>query len=277
MLGLRRLVREALLEDVGQGDVTTKSTIPDDLRCSARVFARQAGVLSGIEAFREVFEVLKARVEKWHARNDAEHFSEGDLLGSFEADAAAVLTGERVALNFLQRLCGVATLTQQYVEAVKGLDARICDTRKTTPLMRTLEKKAVMHGGGVNHRFALFDGVLIKENHVAAAGGVGEAVRRAIEGTHHLMKIGVEVTTIDELSEALEAGADSVLLDNMSLDAISEAVKLTVSRKVILEASGNVTLENVRAIAETGVHYISVGALTHSAPSVDLSLLLENA
>ena len=277
MLGLRKLVREALAEDVGQADVTTKSTIPEDLRCSVRLLAKQDGVLSGIEAFRSVFDVLKARVKQWQARNDGAHFSEGDVLAHFEADAAAVLAGERVALNFLQRLSGVATLTHRYVAAVEGLDVRICDTRKTTPLMRTLEKQAVMHGGGVNHRFALFDGVLIKENHVAAAGGVGEAVRRAIEGTHHLMKIGVEVTTIDELNEALAAGADSILLDNMSLDVLAEAVKLTESRKVTLEASGNVTLENVRAIAETGVHYISVGALTHSAPSVDLSLLLENA
>jgi nicotinate-nucleotide pyrophosphorylase (carboxylating) len=143
--------------------------------------------------------------------------------------------------------------------------------------MRTLEKQAVMHGGGANHRFALFDGVLIKENHIVAAGGVRQAVEKAIQGTHHLMRIGIEVTNLDELKEAVEAGADSILLDNMSLEVMAEAVKLTENRKVVLEASGNVTLERARTIAETGVHYISVGALTHSAPSVDLSLLISNA
>lgn len=277
MLGLRRLVREALAEDVGQGDVTTQSTVPKDARCRVRLNAKQEGVLSGMEPFRTVFSALKSRLRQWEALEDGAHFSAGDVLATFEANTAAVLTGERVALNFVQRLSGVATLTHRYVEAVNGLDTRICDTRKTTPLMRTLEKQAVMHGGGANHRFALFDGVLVKENHIVAAGGVRVALKKVIRGTHHLMKIGIEVKTIEEVKDALEAGADSILLDNMSLDDMAEAVKLTKNHRVILEASGNVTLERVRAIAQTGVHYISVGALTHSAPAIDMSLLIENA
>ena len=276
MLGFRRLMREALAEDVGQGDITTKSTVSKEARCRVRLIAKQSGVLSGIEVFRAVFDLLTARVRHWEALEDGALFAAGDRVAGFEANTAAVLTGERLALNFVQHLSGVATVTRQYVEAVKGLDARICDTRKTTPLMRALEKQAVMHGGGTNHRFALFDGVLIKENHIVAAGSVRAAVEKAIRGTHHLMKVGIEVTNLTELKEALAAGADSILLDNMSLEEMARAVKLTAKHKVILEASGNVTLERVRAIAETGVHYISVGALTHSAPSVDLSLLIEN-
>ncbi|MFO7976390.1 MAG: carboxylating nicotinate-nucleotide diphosphorylase [Candidatus Hydrogenedentota bacterium] len=276
MLGLRKLVREALAEDVGQGDVTTQSTVPQDARCRVRLNAKQEGILSGVEAFRAVFNALKARVRQWDAMENGAQFHPGDMLATFEANTAAVLTGERVALNFVQHLSGVATLTHRYVEAVKGLDTRICDTRKTTPLMRTLEKQAVMHAGGANHRFALFDGVLVKENHIVAAGSIRQAVQKVIHGTHHLMKIGVEVKTVEELKEALEAGADSILLDNMSLEVMAEVVKLTENRRVVLEASGNVTLDNVRAIAETGVHYISVGALTHSAPAVDMTLLIEN-
>ncbi len=277
MLRLRRLIREALAEDVGQGDITTRSTVPRDARCRVRLMAKQDGVMSGIEVFRAVFDTLKARVRQWEAVEDGAGFAPGGLLASFEGNTAAVLTGERVALNFVQRLSGVATLTRRYVEAVEGLGTRICDTRKTAPLMRALEKQAVVHGGGANHRFGLFDGVLIKENHIVAAGGVREAVTKALRGTHHLIKVGVEVTNLDELNEALEAGADSILLDNMSLDMMAEAVRRTANPKVVLEASGNVTLERVRAIAETGVHFISVGALTHSAPAVDLSLLIENA
>ncbi|HOD48676.1 MAG TPA: carboxylating nicotinate-nucleotide diphosphorylase [Candidatus Hydrogenedentes bacterium] len=277
MLGLRRLVREALGEDVGQGDVTTKLTVPADARCRVRLTAKQDGVLSGIAVFRSVFDMLKARVQHWEAVEDGARFVSGDVLARFEGNTAAVLTGERVALNFVQRLSGIATITRQYADAVDGLDTRICDTRKTTPLMRSLEKQAVMHGGGANHRFGLFDGVLIKENHIVAAGGVGNAVHKTIRGTHHLMKVGVEVTNLTELKEALDAGADSILLDNMSLEMMAKAVKLAKKRNVVLEASGNVTLARVRAIAETGVHYISVGELTHSAPSVDLSLLIENA
>jgi nicotinate-nucleotide pyrophosphorylase (carboxylating) len=269
------LIRAALAEDVGQEDVTTNRTVPAAARCRVRVVAKQAGVLSGITVFRSVFDLLDAAVEDWHARNDGDRFVSGDDIAAFSGHARAVLTGERTALNFLGRLSGVATLTAQYVDAVKGLDIKICDTRKTTPLLRKLEKDAVVHGGGANHRHGLFDGVLIKENHIAAAGGIDAAVKKARAGTHHLLKIEVEVTTLDELGEALEAGADAILLDNMSLEALREAVGRARDKNVLLEASGNVTLDRVRAMAETGVDLISAGALTHSAPAVDFSLLIE--
>jgi len=276
MLALRSLVHEALLEDIGQGDVTTNLTVPEDARCRAHLFAKQDGVLSGIGVFRAVFEGLDADMTEWKAVPDGSKFTKGNEVASFEANTRAVLTGERVALNFVQRLCGIATLTSKYIEAVAGLNTRICDTRKTTPFLRHLEKKAVQHGGGANHRFALFDGVLIKENHIIAAGGVRSAVEKAANGTHHLMKVGVEVTTLDELREALDAGAGAILLDNMTLEQIRESVAIAKDSRVVLEASGNMSLDRVRSIAETGVHIISVGALTHSAPAVDLSLEIEN-
>ncbi len=270
--GFEALVRDALMEDVGQGDVTTNATIDVDSRCRAILTAKQDGVLSGMQPFRAVFDVLEANVEEWSALADGSTFRAGDRVASFVGNTREILTGERVALNFVQRLSGVATLTAAYVKAVEGTGAKICDTRKTTPLMRRLQKQAVIHGGGTNHRYALFDGVLIKENHIVGAGGVAEAIRRAVQGTHHLMRIEVEVTNREELDEALAAGADAILLDNMSVDEMREAVEVAKERNVILEASGNVSLETVRAIAETGVHVISVGALTHSAPAVDLSL-----
>lgn len=276
MMGLRRLVREALVEDIGQGDITTRATTPSDARCQAHLYAKEDGVLSGIEVFRAVFETLHAKTRNWRAMQDGQRFHKGDTIASFYAEAQAVLTGERVALNFIQRLSGIATHTARYVEAVDGLDARICDTRKTTPLLRTLEKQAVLHGGGANHRYALFDGVLIKENHIVAAGGVQRAVQKALRGTHHLMKIGIEVTNLDEFDQAVAARADAVLLDNMSIEDMREAVRRAQGTDIVLEASGNVTLDRVRAIAETGVHFISVGALTHSAAAVDMTLLISN-
>lgn len=276
MLTLRSLVREALLEDIGQGDVTTNATVPNGARCRARLHAKQDGVLSGIEVFRAVFDELNAGISEWTSLKDRAQFSKGDDIASFVADTRPVLSGERVALNFLQRLSGIATMTAAMVKCVEGLPVRICDTRKTTPLLRILEKQAVLDGGGANHRYALYDGVLIKENHVTAAGGVAAAVQRAIEGTHHLMKIGVEVRTLDELDEAIRAGADAVLLDNMGLDVVRRAVALAKGKGVVLEVSGNVTMQNVRQVAETGVHIISVGAITHSAPAVDYSLEISN-
>jgi nicotinate-nucleotide pyrophosphorylase (carboxylating) len=273
---LEALIREALAEDVGQGDVTTDSTVDAGSRCRAVLTAKQDGVLSGISVYRVVFDVLDTGIAKWSSLGDGEAFAAGGAVASFEGNTRAVLTGERVALNFVQRLSGIATLTSKFVKAVNGTGARICDTRKTTPLLRRLEKDAVVHGGGTNHRFALFDGVLIKENHIVGAGGIAEAYRRAVQGTHHLMRVEVEVTNLEELDEALDAGADAILLDNMDLEQMREAVERTRGTKTILEASGNMTLERVRAVAETGVHVISVGALTHSAPAIDLSLKIAN-
>jgi nicotinate-nucleotide pyrophosphorylase (carboxylating) len=277
MIGFRSLVREALVEDIGQGDITTNATVPPHVRCKARLYAKQAGVLSGITVFRAVFEDLDADISDWHSLEDGTQFTVGQDIAVFSGVTRSILAGERVALNFVQRLSGVATFTSAYVAEVSDLGVRLCDTRKTTPLMRNLEKQAVIHGGGANHRFALFDGVLIKENHITAAGGVTLAVQRALKGTHHLMKIGVEVTNLSEFDEALACGADAILLDNMSVEDMRTAVERTKGAKVVLEASGNVTLDRLRAIAETGVHVISIGALTHSAPAIDLSIEITNA
>jgi nicotinate-nucleotide pyrophosphorylase (carboxylating) len=204
--------------------------------------------------------------------SDGKTVSSGDVLAEISGRTRTILLGERVSLNILQRLSGIATLTSMFVQEITGLSTRITDTRKTTPCMRFMEKYAVRMGGGYSHRFGLFDGILIKDNHIIAAGSIREAVQQARRG-HHLSKIEVEVSNLDELNQAMNAGADVVMLDNMSVPDMREAVKLTRGR-VLLEASGNVSLDNVRAIAETGVDFISVGAITHSAPSADISLKL---
>ncbi|HRZ82882.1 MAG TPA: carboxylating nicotinate-nucleotide diphosphorylase, partial [Candidatus Hydrogenedentes bacterium] len=263
--------------DIGQEDLTTNTIVPPELRCLARLYAKQDGVLSGMKPFRAAFDLMDADVRDWKALTDGTPFKKGDLIVSFEGKTQAVLTAERTAMNFVQHLSGVATLTSKFVSALEGLECRICGTRKTMPMMRQLEKAAIVHGGGANHRHTLFNGVLIKENHVMAAGGIREAIRRAWEGTHHLMRIGVEVEDLGQFDEALEAGADVILMDNMSNEDMREAVGRATGRKVILEASGNATLDRIRSMAETGVHFISVGALTHSAPSIDLTLLIENS
>lgn len=274
---LKPLLRRALAEDVGHEDITTRLTVPESARCQATLVAKQDGVLSGIGVFRAVFGTLRARPRDWEAHADGAPFKTGDTLATFTGATRAVLTGERTAMNFLQHLSGVATLTAAYVRAVKGLDARICDTRKTTPLLRTLEKEAVRDGGGTNHRHGLHDGILIKENHIAAAGGIAQALHSAASGLHHLLKIEIEVTSLDEFEEAVGSGAHVILLDNMDLVDMRRAAEAAHGKSITLEASGNVTLDRVRAIAETGVDLISVGALTHSAPAADLSLLIKNA
>jgi nicotinate-nucleotide pyrophosphorylase (carboxylating) len=272
---LTRLVRAALREDVGPADITTELTVPADARCRATLLAKQDGVLSGIRPFRRVFGELRADLEDWSGRDDGDALAAGQSAVTFTGNTRAVLTGERTALNFVQRLSGIATLARAFVRAVDGLDVRILDTRKTTPGLRRLEKQAVAHGGARNHRHALYDGVLIKDNHIVAAGGVTAAIEKARAGVHHLMKIEVEVKSLDELGEALNARADVILLDNMDLDTMRQAVARGKGRGVLFEASGGVRLETVRAIAETGVNFISAGALTHSAPALDLSLELE--
>lgn len=273
---IQPLISQALQEDIGPCDWTTEATVPPDARCAVTLRAKQAGVLSGIEVFRSVFEYLGAIAGAWRAQADGSAFAEGDVVASFKGHTAAVLSGERVALNFIQRLSGIATLTAHLAEAVGDTGARICDTRKTTPLLRSLEKAAVAHGGGSNHRFALYDGILIKENHITAAGGLAEAVRRARAAAPHLARVEVEVTTLTELETALESGAEAVLLDNMDLETLREASNTAHAAGLLVEASGNITLDRVRAVAETGVDLISVGALTHSAPAVDLSLLIHD-
>jgi len=265
------LLRMALVEDVGHGDVTTEGTIDAGLTGPAVVFGREPLVLSGSDPFRRTFRLVDPQVRVESLFPDGEEVPADVPLFRMEGSVRSLLTAERTALNLLQRLSGVATLTRRMVNTLAGTSCRLLDTRKTTPLWRVLEKAAVRHGGGSNHRFGLFDGVLIKDNHVAAVGGVGEAVRRARRSAPHGLKIEVEVDTLEQLEEALQAGADIILLDNFTLDSLQRAVAINAGR-ALLEASGGVTLARVRAIAETGVDFVSCGALTHSAPAIDITM-----
>lgn len=260
-------------EDLGHGDVTSDAVIDEKLMGHATVFGREPFVLSGSEPFRSLFRIVDPEVCIHSFFQDGDKISADTPVFGIEGRVRALLTAERTALNLLQRLCGIATFTRRMVEALAGTTCRLLDTRKTTPLWRSLEKRAVIHGGGTNHRFGLYDGVLIKDNHVAAAGSVREAVQRARAGVPHMLKIEVEVENLEQLEEALGAGADVVLLDNFSVDGLREAVRL-VGGRVLLEASGGINQETVRAVAETGVDFVSCGALTHSARAIDISLEL---
>jgi len=271
---VRDIVARALAEDIGPGDVTSELAIPAAARARGVFLAKQPGVLSGLVVAEECFRQVDPSVAFRALVAEGEAFTVGTHLAEVTGPARALLSAERVALNFLQRLCGVATLTREFVDRVAGTRARIVDTRKTTPGLRLLEKRAVRAGGGHNHRFALYDGVLLKDNHIAVAGGVTAAVAAARAAAPHTLRIEVEVTSLQQLTEALAAGADVVLLDNMPLEQMEEAVAFAVGR-VIVEASGGINLDNVAAVAGTGVDLISIGALTHSAKAVDISLELE--
>ncbi|HVX29837.1 MAG TPA: carboxylating nicotinate-nucleotide diphosphorylase [Nitrolancea sp.] len=274
---LERIVAFALEEDTSLGDVTSELTVPAERPARGTLLAKGDGVISGLSVVQEVFRQIDTTVLVELLLSDGDRVTRGDPIGTITGSARSVLKGERVALNFLQRLSGVATATARYVEAVAGTEARIIDTRKTTPGMRLLEKAAVRHGGGHNHRFGLGDGILIKDNHLAAIGGddrIAAAVRAARVGAPHTLRVEVEVTTLDELEQALAVRPDTILLDNMTLDEMREAVRITASR-ALLEASGGITLETVRAVAQTGVNLISVGALTHSSRALDISLELD--
>jgi nicotinate-nucleotide pyrophosphorylase (carboxylating) len=263
-------IHHALTEDIGYGDITTHLLIPDKRRSKAHYIAKGNFVLAGLPFAQEVFRAIDPSIIFKALRNDGAKVKTGGVIAEISGKTKVILKGERVSLNILQRLSGIATFTRMYVEKVKGLKAKILDTRKTTPCMRFMEKYAVRVGGGYNHRFGLFDGILIKGNHINVVGSVHEVVKAAKKG-HHLLKIEVEVKNLQELKEAIGSGADVVMLDNMSVRDMKKAVKI-VKGRVILEASGNMRLENVREVAETGVDLISVGALTHSAPAVDISL-----
>jgi nicotinate-nucleotide pyrophosphorylase (carboxylating) len=268
---LRAFVQQTLAEDLGKGgDVTSAATIPADARFTADMNCRQAIVLAGLEIAAEFFRALDADVQIELPGKDGDAVVHGTTLMRLSGSARAMLTAERSALNTLQHLCGVATMTRQYVDAISGTGAILIDTRKTIPGLRVLEKYAVRMGGAQNHRMRLDDGVLIKDNHVAACGGVAEAVRRA-KAANTGLQVQVEVDRMDQIEPALEAGADRLLLDNMDPAMLREAVKLVAGR-VPLEASGGVTLETIRFIAETGVNFISVGRITQSAPAVDIGL-----
>lgn len=272
-----RLLDLALAEDIGGGDVTSSLTVPAGRQGRGTLLAKAPGVISGLGVAGEVFRRVDPAITFTPLVADGDAVPAMTPIATVEGPARSLLTAERVALNLVQRLSGVATATARYVAAVRDTTVRIVDTRKTTPGLRVLEKAAVRHGGGHNHRFGLTDGVLIKDNHLAAVGGadrVARAVALARQGAPHTLRIEIEVTTLDELAQALEAGADIVLLDNMDVPALRKAVATTAGR-VLLEASGGVTLESVADIAATGVDLISVGALTHSAPALDISLELD--
>ncbi len=262
----------ALAEDLGaSGDITTNTTVSADARAEALFVARQPGILSGISIAQAAFRAVDERVLFETLRHDGDTLAAGDSFARVEGPARALLTAERVALNFLGRMSGIATLTRRYVNAVEGTSALIADTRKTTPGLRAFEKYAVRCGGGHNHRTGLFDAIMIKDNHIVAAGSVSAAIERARGGAGHMVKIEVEVDTLDQLREVLTHKVDAVLLDNMAPETLREAVR-TVKGRCLTEASGGVSLQTVRKIAETGVDLISVGALTHSAPVLDIGL-----
>ena len=266
-----KIIALALEEDASHNDVTSRAVVPPTVRVKARITARQRLIVSGSAAALRVFEMIDPSVSAQLKVGDGVEVLSGDVIANIEGLARSILAGERVALNLLQQLCGVATLTREFCSAIKGTSAKIVDTRKTLPGLRALQKQAVLDGGGVNHRMSLADGVLIKDNHIAAAGSISEAVEMARRGAHHLLKIEVEVETLDGVREALGAGADVVMLDNMPVEMIAAAVKLIDGRAVV-EASGGITLDNVLEVAEAGVDLISVGQLTHSAPACDISV-----
>ena len=271
-----QIIDIALAEDIHTGDITTLSVLPKPRVMRARLIAKEPMVLAGVAVAERVFARLDAKIRFTAAFADGDALETGDVIARIEGDAAMLLQGERVSLNLMQRMCGIATQTAEYVKEIAGTGARVVDTRKTTPGLRVLEKYAVRVGGGTNHRTGLYDGVLIKENHIAAAGGILEAVRLARAYIPHTLKVEVETETLEQVSLALEAGADIIMLDNMTLDQMREAVQL-IGKKALVEASGGVNLKTIRGIAETGVDIISVGALTHSVQASDISMLMEES
>jgi len=268
---VREVARRALQEDIGAGDITSWLTVPQDAQAEGTLTAKADGVIAGLFVAQTVFQTVDPAIAFNTAIRDGGRVAPGTEIAQVSGPARGILAAERVALNFLQHLSGIATLTAAFSERVRGTKTRIADTRKTTPGLRALEKYAVTIGGGANHRFGLYDGILIKDNHIAVAGGVGRAVQLAKAGAPHTLKVEAEVRNLTQLEEAISAGADAVLLDNMTIADLRKAVQMAAGR-VVLEASGGVTLQNVRQIAETGVDLISVGALTHSAPALDISL-----
>ena len=270
-LFLDDLIRQSLKEDIGTGDITTLSTVPEEQTVSGRFIAKSSLVVCGIDVAVRVFSLIDERVRISVLARDGTSVSTGTIIAEIAGPARAILTGERVALNFLQLLSGIATRTRDCVEAVRGTKARITDTRKTTPGLRVLEKYAVRTGGGSNHRFNLSDGVLIKDNHIKAAGSITQAVRAARLSIPHTLKIEVEVENAGMIEEALACGADIIMLDNMSLEDMSAAVK-RINGQTVVEASGNMGEKDLMAVARTGVDLISIGALTHSIMAADISL-----
>ncbi len=275
-------VERALMEDLGRGDITSRATIRNNARGTGSFLAKQDLVLAGIEVADAVFNWFEMDMQIQSTANDGESIESGRVFARVSGDAQVLLAAERTALNFLQHMSGIATKTKTFVDAIEGTGAFIVDTRKTVPGLRMLEKYAVTCGGGRNHRLGLDDGVLIKDNHIALAGGIEEAVKRAREAVGHLHKIEVETATLAQVEQALKANADIIMLDNMTPDQVRECTAVVKSsssddRRAITEASGGITLDNVRAYAEAGVDLISIGAITHSAPAMDISFKIKIA
>lgn len=268
---LRDFIKKSYAEDIGTGDITTMSTIPIGTQISGKFIAKESGIICGLDIAKEVFDYADNNIKYKFNFKDGQLVKKGSTIATISGDAISVLSGERLALNLMQRLSGIATNTNFAVEQVKGYKAKIADTRKTTPGLRVLEKYAVKTGGGSNHRFNLADGILIKDNHIKAAGSITKAITSAKKNAPHTLKIEVEVESIKQLKEALEAGADIIMLDNMDNETMTEAVKVTNGR-AILEASGNMGEKNLKDVAATGVDVISIGALTHSVKALDISL-----
>src|SRR6476660_3347021 len=278
--GIMAAIGEFLAEDIGRGDMTTQATVAQDVRAQGRFLSKEYIVICGLEIAEGVFVHLDPGIPEIETNyTDGDEVEEGTVFATLKGFADVLLTGERVALNLIQRLSGIATLTRQYVKAVEGTNASIVDTRKTTPGLRMLEKYAVTIGGGKNHRMGLDDGVLIKDNHIALAGGISEAVRAAKDKVGHLHKIEVEITNWAQLREAIEAGAEIVMLDNQTPDEAAKLVQMArnLNPSVLIEASGGMELDRVRSFAEAGVDLISVGRLTHSARAVDISFKIQIA
>ena len=273
---VENFIKLALEEDIGRGDITTLATVEENKIGQAQIIAKQSGVLAGIDHAIHSFYTLDSDIQTSTDYKNGDKINPGDLILHIDGKISSILQVERTALNLLAHLSGISTLTAKYVEQTRGTRAKVVDTRKTTPLWRDLEKEAVRHGGGVNHRMGLYDMILIKENHIQAAGSIQKAVERSkkyLSDTHMKCKIEVETTSLDQVREALACNVDQIMLDNMGLAEMKEAVNIIAGRALV-EASGGVSLEHIRSIAETGVDLISVGALTHSAPAFDFSLLI---
>lgn len=268
---IKTFIANALSEDIGPGDITTEALVSPGIKGKAEIIAKERLVLAGTDLAGEVFRQINPDVSFSAKHADGDELSKGTVIATIEGLLAPLLTAERVALNLLQRLSGIATLTREYVREIEGTKARIVDTRKTTPGLRALEKYAVRVGGGKNHRFGLFDGILIKDNHIAVVGNIRKAVKMAKGKASHTIKIEVETENLKQVKEALAAGADIIMLDNMDIKTMKEAVK-HIKGRALIEASGGINLSNVREVAETGIDFISVGAITHSARAMDISM-----
>lgn len=271
MFEIDRLIKLALDEDIGTSDLTTSSVIDPGIKGNAQIIAKEDLILAGIDIFCSVFTFLNSEVTFNKFFKDGDFVNSNSAVAEISCDVIDLLRGERVALNFLQRLSGIASLTRRYVDRVKGYNAKVLDTRKTTPGWRSLEKYAVKVGGGTNHRSGLFDGILIKDNHIKACGGIRQAVEKARANIPHTFKIEVEAKDLNEVREALESGVETIMLDNMDTEEMGKAVKV-INKRAVVEASGGINLDNIVDVAKTGVDLISVGALTHSARACDISM-----